>query len=136
MPRSAGSRRDEIDLIAADPWLRELVTVCGGRPPRPERRFGRDLEKLTARARTERAWRARFLEAVALWSRGRRAAALERFGACAELASVAHGDDEGDIRSEFASYVEARFRCTVHDDCIAHEGMGHECWLESPDRAR
>lgn len=121
------SKQDELDRLAADPWLRELVIASGGRPPSPRAEV-RDMRLIR--------WRRRYLRALSRWSTGRRAKAIALFSECAAMASRMDGEGLSDVEAGFVRYVESRFRCVAHDDCLSHEMMAHDCWLEEPERAR
>lgn len=119
---------DDLAILAVEPWLRELVIVAGGRPPRAW--FGGDLnDDITL-------WRGRYKRALAAWHSGRRAKAIRLLGECAAIVSTIRDERNREVETAFVAYVESRFRCVIHDDCLRHPDMGHDCWLEQPERAR
>jgi hypothetical protein len=136
MLRRTRKQRDDLDLLAADPWLRELVIAAGGRPPSDD-----DIEERFRGAQAKdydatRRWRRKYVRAAVAWSIGRRAKAIRLFGECAQMVSALRDEGESNVARGFVAYVEQRFRCIAHDDCLAHEMMAHDCWLEHPERAR
>lgn len=119
---------DDLTILAAEPWLRELVIAAGGRPP--QAMLGGDFQEETTR------WRGRYKRALAAWHSGRRAKAIKLLAECAALVSTLRDERNREVEKGFVAYVESRFRCALHDDCLRFPDMAHDCWLEQPERAR